>query len=261
MRIAPLASHLGRFKEAIYAVEGHNLDCTNVGNLLQYASGIREIDYSAASEAGMYCSGIADYERQEEQAVGPFLHGQSVFLLAWMALESLIDGLIPSREMDRGKIRALCAYLKKKRHLIDIPYGYSELVREWCVLEKAFDSSYSPRMQIPTDMDETGEGVFRVYCLRNHVFHGDFSGFDPADERWATYTHAMALGTRLTALTIQMGLMLRFHQASFMETYWHWKVFEGEDQISVKEGFAKLHLEASQAPSVSNALDDAGTHE
>jgi hypothetical protein len=242
VKISPIAAHLERFREAIYSVEGHCLDCTSVGSLLQYAAGIRTIDYSAASEAGMYCSGIADYEREQELILTPFLTAQSIFLLTWMALEKLI-GEIPEINDKLGKIGGLCATLTSQRRNFDEPFGYAVIVDDWRTLESSLDPSYRARTTLPSHVDFTGEGIYRVYSFRNHIFHGDFEGYHPEDERWEAYTQAMSIGIRLTELTIQMALSIRLQSREFMETHWHRRLFENEDTVSIREGFSKLHLE------------------
>ena len=242
MNITRLGDHLTRFSEAIYAVEGHCLDFQNAGKLLQYAGGIQGVNFSAASEAGLYCSGVADFERQQEAAVTPFLCAQAVFTVSWMAVESLIDEINPPGHRQLGKIGRLCLYLKCGKDAVVIPGGYTDFLNEWITLEQALDDEYRPRISLPNHIAPLGEGIYRVYCLRNHLFHGDSPGFHPTDERWNVYTEAVKLGTRIVAITIQMALMISFKDADFMETSWAYFLFPDEDQISITEGFSKLHL-------------------
>ncbi|MCI5132963.1 MAG: hypothetical protein D3904_15970 [Candidatus Electrothrix sp. EH2] len=242
MNIMRLGDHLTRFSNAIYSVESHCLDFASAAQLLQYAGGIEGIKYSAASEAGMYCSGVAEFERQQEVAVTPFLKAQAVFTVTWMALESMIDEINPPGASQIGKIGRLCLYLKDGNDAVVIPAGYNEFVVEWINLEKGLDTGYRPRTSLPDHVIPIGEGVYRVYSLRNHLFHGDFSGFYPTDERWNVYTKTLELGTRLVAITIQMALMIYFKDSGYMETSWAYYLFPEEDEISITKGFSKLHL-------------------
>lgn len=228
--------------EAIYAVEGHCIHFQNAANLLRYAGGIQSIKYSAASEAGIYCSAVAEFERKQEMTLTPFLHAQSVFTITWMGLESLIDEIKPSGPKEIGKIGRFCKYLKSEKAAVLIPFGYTEFINEWKNIEQKFDAGYKQRPCLPEYADRLGEGIYRVYCLRNHLFHGDFSGFDPEDTRWSIYTNGLTLGTRIIAITIQMALMASLKDAHFMETYWASHLFLDQEEVPIIEGFSKLHL-------------------
>jgi hypothetical protein len=242
MNIISLTSHLGRFREAIFSVEGQCLEYSSVGNMLQYASSIQGVDYSAASIPGMYCSGIAELEREEESALAPFIVAQNIFLLSWMALESFADEVL-SNNPSLGKIGSLCIWLLNHGQVVEMPIGYREAVQEWIAIECKFPDTYRRRKSLPKHVDETGEGIYRVYCFRNHIFHGGFLGYDPSDKRWGVYTSALNLGSRIVAFTIQMGLMVAFRDSEFMETFWNSAAFGDHDEVSIREGFGKLHLD------------------
>jgi len=247
MELISISQHLGRFKEAIFSIEEQCLEFTAATNLLDYASGIQGIDYSAASEAGMYCSGVADYERSQEDVLNPYLTQLTIFTVAWMALESMIDELSTKHNdvwpNTHGKIGNLCGFLKREASSIYLIPEYIEHLEQWKHTESTLPSSYKERKVIPNHICEVGEGIFRVYKLRNHLFHGEFSGYFPEDKNWNNHTKALEVGTRIVAFTIQMAFMATFKDAKYLDCYWHGSLSEENEQETIKKALGALHVE------------------
>jgi len=247
MNLISVSQHLGRFKEAIFSIEEQCLEFAGATNLLDYASGIQGINYSAASEAGMYCRGVADFERSQEDVLNPYLAQLTIFTVSWMALESMIDELSSKHNdvwpNDYGKIGNLCYFLKNEADNISLIPEYIEHLEQWKSIESTLQSNYKGRSVIPSHVCKLGEGIYRLYKLRNHLFHGEFSGYFPEDSNWHDHTKALEVGIRIIAFTIQMAFMATFKNAEYLDCYWHGSLSEENEQESIKKALGVLHVE------------------
>jgi hypothetical protein len=257
MELTALSTHLKRFSEAIFSIDGQCVSFSNTTRLLLFSSSIKGINCNL--DSGTYCSGIAEFEREQENVLEPYLKMQSIFSVVWMALENFIDELNPSRSLGKnkhtgknvtiGKINALCRYICNEKNAISSIQHYKEYLEIWKSLEEKFDDGYNKKKNLPKYINENGEGIFRVYCLRNHIFHGDFSGFYPENKKWNVYTEALEIGVRIILFTLQMAFMAVFKDASHMYSCWHNTILNLEDfdkdidNVKVKRGLELLHLD------------------
>ncbi|MDD5717679.1 MAG: hypothetical protein PHW64_07725 [Sulfuricurvum sp.] len=247
MNIISTQTHLKRLGEAVFSIEDHCVELFEAMKLLEYAANLTRIEYSPFSEAGMYCKGIFEDELIEQQTMEAYLLHLSIFSMSWMGLESIINEVLHQDKekspQHKGKIHALCSQLKSYSSKITVPREYKKCLSDWKKIEKELNDKYKYKNSTPPSVDLAGEGIYRVYTLRNHLFHGDFTCILPSDPLWNNYIQSLKLGTRIIAFTIQMFLMAHFSDKKYIATWWHGSLQEYTDQICIERAFKLLHLE------------------
>jgi hypothetical protein len=213
-----------------------DIEWPNQFEWLNIASGIKKIEFdiSRFDTSYGYCSNADQWHGAREELLEKYITELTRFSYVWGALESLIDDLNPPSAPDRGKINAICYYIKNRLEFSDIINQYTNLLtklKETLEPTDVRESNILERFQkIPEYISQHGIGLFVIYKLRNQFAHGSISFPIPDEESRpkGNYHKMVLLSTRIVLLSMQM-IWIAFYKNSGLKSQLHWEADEDKE--------------------------------
>lgn len=233
---------------------------------LNFASGITKVELitDRYGDDCMFCSSVAEYEDAKSKLWEGIAIELTRFLYIWNTVEMISDGfankpiriITKSSIKKKGKVNALCHFIKSNFAMEYLPIHYHELLKNFEKLAKSSQGykAIFNKFQFNKEwISQAGMGLYTVYKIRNKFAHGNHSLPEP--EEWSGTASLdkkiIESSSRLVLLSIQILLISYFKQDSeLIEGYWSdiidLKTVEDEEGnitgLDVKKYLQSMHL-------------------
>ena len=210
MTLKPLDKHCYDLSQIIY--RGDMASYYNkAAEWLHIASGIGGIAFDGAKfdDNIGYCGSADEYLFAESDLAQAFVQKLTVFTYIWLAIESLVDEIVPRLKGDEGKIREAIKFLGKHstRPYCPDPSRYLLMNLHDILVDSGVDA-YKPvvrRFSTYQTSDGSGLGLHVISKLRNLLAHGvlAFPLPDPENKPQSPLLQVPDLSSRIALLSIQ----------------------------------------------------------
>ena len=200
----------------------YNIYLSNAIEWLDMCSGLEKVQIAPNKydEGLLYCRNAWDYSVSKTELSSKLSTELVHFLFAWGALESLIKGIVPNKQVKSyGKINALCGFLKEHNLANLLPAGYLNeyehmiaLLRESVGYEEVLvdlKMESQTRFSYKEYVDISGIGVYVVSKIRNNFVHGQMRFPEPEEYggEQSSNVELIHTATRITLMTILTALI------------------------------------------------------
>lgn len=178
MTLKPLDKHCYDLSQIIYYDDDVPSDYHKSAEWLRIASGIETVAFDGAKFDNTvgYCGSADEYLFAESKLAQAFVQKLTVFTYIWLAIESLVDEIVPRFKGDEGKIREAVKFLGKHstRPYCPDPSRYLLMNLHDILVDSGVDV-YKPvvrRFLTYRTPDGSGLGLHVISKLRNLLAHG-----------------------------------------------------------------------------------------
>lgn len=185
----------------------------------------------------IYCP--PDYDDAKSKVLESVVKNLTIFSFVWGCFESFIDFVNPPHDR-KGKITAICQYLKHHYEPTPLPMGYTELITELCDL-RGKDKKAKPLKPIKLSeyIGTSGMGLKVVYEIRNCFAHGVLS--IPEPDEWTEckvdYAKIINISSQIVLVGIQMVLSAYYKNEDVTIDYFR------EDKVPLHEILRRIHID------------------
>ncbi len=208
MTLKPLDKHCYDLSQIIYRGD-EDSDYHKVAEWLHIASGVKAVAFDGTKfddDIG-YCGSADEYLSAESELAQEFVQKLTVFTYIWLAIESLVDEIVPSSS--RRKIQRAIDFLRKHapRPYCPDPSRYLLMDLHDILVDSDVDA-YKPvicKFSPKRISDGAGLGLRVIYKLRNLLAHGALAFPLPDSEHkpQSPLLQVPDLASRIALLSIQ----------------------------------------------------------
>ena len=247
-KMKEISEHCSDLSKLISGYEPE-IDWPNQFEWLNIASGIKKVEFDLIrfDTCFGYCNDADQWHGAREELLETYVTELTRFSYVWGALESLIDDIKPPPAPERGKINAICYYLKDKLETIDIIPPYFEVLNELKLILNSSDvaePNILNRFQTSSNISEHGVGLYVIYKLRNRFAHGAISFPQPDEENKpkSNYPQMILLATRIVLISMQM-IWVAFYKNSTLKIspHYDWE-YDEDEELTVNLILRNIHL-------------------